>query len=59
MEQGFEQGMEKGIEKGIEKGFEQSKIEIAKKLLLAKVDLETISISTGLSVNEIKNIKED
>jgi predicted transposase/invertase (TIGR01784 family) len=59
MEQGFEKGMEKGIEKGFEKGVEQNKIKIAKNLLLAKVDLETISKSTGLSLNQIKSIKVD
>jgi hypothetical protein len=43
----------------LEQGERKAKIEIAKSLLLAKVDLETIAISTGISIEEIKNIKKE
>ncbi len=43
-------------EKGMEKGMEKRSIEIAKKLLEQKIDIKTISISTGLSEEEIKNL---
>jgi predicted transposase/invertase (TIGR01784 family) len=40
------------------KGIQKAKIQIAKNLLLAKVDIKTISDSTGLSDEEINDIKE-
>ena len=43
--------------KGIEKGRDKEKIEIAKNLLKAKVDIETIKLSTGLSRDEIESLK--
>jgi predicted transposase/invertase (TIGR01784 family) len=66
LEQGYERGMEKGLEKGIEKGLEkgmqqgklQEKLQIAKNLLLVDIDLETISKSTGLTIEQIKDIKQ-
>ena len=55
-EKGFKQGYDEGIEQGIEKGIEQNKIEIAKNLLDNNVDINIISLSTGLSQEEIKNL---
>ena len=55
-EKGFKQGYDEGIEQGIEKGIEKNKIEIAKNLLDNKVDINVISLSTGLSQEEIKNL---
>lgn len=55
-EKGFKQGYDEGIEQGIEKGIEQNKIEIAKNLLNNNVDINVISLSTGLSQEEIKNL---
>ncbi|CEH33427.1 Rpn family recombination-promoting nuclease/putative transposase [Romboutsia lituseburensis] len=46
----------KGIEKGIEKGEKNKAIEIAKSLLDV-LDLETIALKTGLSEDEITNLK--
>jgi predicted transposase/invertase (TIGR01784 family) len=43
-------------ERGRVDGEKNTKIEIAKNLLLAKVDLETIIKSTGLTIEEIKNL---
>ena len=48
--------LEKGIEKGIEKGEKNKAIEIAKSLLDV-LDLETIALKTGLSEDEITNLK--
>lgn len=53
----LENAERKGIEKGIEKGEYNKSIEIAKNLLIAGISNETISISTGLSVEEIENLK--
>lgn len=51
-EKGFKQGYDEGIEQGIEK----NKIEIAKNLLNNNVDINVISLSTGLSQEEIKKL---
>jgi predicted transposase/invertase (TIGR01784 family) len=50
-------GKIEGIKEGIEKGEKQAKIEIAKKSLSQGIDLNTISLITGLSVEEIKKLK--
>lgn len=55
-EKGFKQGYDEGIEQGIEKGIEKNKIEIAKNLLNNNVDINVISLSTGLSQEEIKKL---
>ncbi len=44
-------------EKGIEKGIEIEKINIAKGMLNENIDIDIISKITGLSIDEIKNIK--
>lgn len=59
LEQGIEQGLEQGIEQGIEKGIEQSKLEIAKKMLLETSDLDFISRTTDLSLEEIKKLQKE
>ncbi len=51
-------GIEEGIKKGIEKGKLEEKIEIAKNLLLANMDIEFISKTTGLSVEEIEELMD-
>ena len=56
IEKGIEKGLEQGIEKGLEQGKKQEKIEIAKNLLDI-LDLETISLKTGLSIKELQKIK--
>ena len=52
-----EQGVEEGIEKGIEKGSRNKQIEIAKNLLLATMETDFIVQVTGLSAEEIENLK--
>ena len=49
---------EKGMVKGIEQGAKLEKIEIAKKLLDV-LDDETISLKTGLSLEEVKEIRKE
>jgi predicted transposase/invertase (TIGR01784 family) len=51
-------GIRKGLEQGLEQGKKLEKIQIAKNLLLAKIDIKTISLSTDLTIEEIENIKE-
>jgi predicted transposase/invertase (TIGR01784 family) len=51
-------GIKKGIEKGKELGKNEAKIEIAKNLLKAGIDIETIQISTGLDIETIRNLRD-
>lgn len=50
------QGVDEGIKIGIEKGKKEGTISIAKKLKEQNVDIEIISKSTGLSIEEIKKL---
>ncbi|MDR2834116.1 MAG: hypothetical protein LBV67_10420, partial [Streptococcaceae bacterium] len=57
------QGVEdKGIQIGIARGIEQGKInntiDIAKNGIINGIDLNTISLMTGLSVDEIEKLKQ-
>jgi predicted transposase/invertase (TIGR01784 family) len=65
--EGVEKGLEKGREQGLEKGLEQGRAEgellatqaIAKNLLATGVDFETIAKVTGLSVQEITDLRNE
>lgn len=48
---------EEAIEKGVQRGMQQGKIEIAKKMLLDKFDIESISKYSGLNAQEIAALK--
>jgi predicted transposase/invertase (TIGR01784 family) len=48
---------EKGMEIGKAEGKAEEKIAIARNLLTQKIDINTISIATGLSEEEIKNLE--
>ena len=50
-------GFKEGIEQGLKEGSQQEKISIAKNLLKLKVDINSISQATGLSVEEIEKLK--
>lgn len=55
----IEEAHRQDIEEAKEYGISQSKIEIAKNLLsLKSLSLEDISIVTGLSIEEIENLKK-
>ena len=53
-EDGLEQGIQQGIEKGLEQGLEQGKLQMAKELKAAKVEVEIISRASGLTVEEVE-----
>ena len=53
---GIETGKQIGIETGKKIGIEAEKIEIAKNMLKKKLDINTISECTGLSLEEIQNL---
>ena len=54
---GFDKGLEVGIAQGIQQGIEERTIDIAKKLKEQNVDINIISKTTGLTEEEIKNLK--
>jgi predicted transposase YdaD len=56
-EEGFKDGIEQGIEQGIEKGAKLEKLVIARTSLTQGLDIKTTALITGLSIDEIKNIK--
>ena len=53
----FTTSVEKGIEQGIEQGIAKNKLDVARKLLEKNVSLDIISESTGLTIEEINNLK--
>ena len=54
----FDKGLEKGMQKGIEKGKNEEKLSIVHNMLDKGLDIALISEITGLSVSEIRKIKE-
>ena len=58
-QEGREEGRQEGIKEGEVRGEDRKKIEIAKKMLEAKVDIEKISEFTGLTIEEVEKLKED
>ena len=56
---GFEDGQKAGLEDGQKIGFENGKRKIAENLLKLGIDIAKISEATGLTVEEIKNLKND
>ena len=49
--------IQEGFEQGIEQGIEQQTIELTKNMLKENIDINQISKITGLSINEINNLK--
>ena len=55
-QKGIEKGLQKGLQKGLKEGAKKEKVEIAKNLLDI-LDDETISIKTGLKIDDIKYLR--
>ena len=51
--------LEEAKEQGIEQGIEQRNIEIAKNLIKENINIELISKTTGLSIEEVKKIQSN
>ncbi|MCU7198000.1 Rpn family recombination-promoting nuclease/putative transposase [Turicibacter sanguinis] len=58
-EKGIQKGIEEGVKQGLEQGAKQRNIEIAKNLTQNGLDNELISKSTGLSIEEVKEIRKE
>ena len=69
IEDAFKEGVEKGIKEGVEKGIKEgkteglkegeknSKIQIAKKMMSKNMNISEIIEFTGLSENDLENLK--
>jgi predicted transposase/invertase (TIGR01784 family) len=57
-EVGIQKGIEQGIAKGLEQGENQAKVQIVKSSLKQGLDIKTISLITGLNIEEIESIKK-
>ena len=55
-EKGLKKGLKQGEEKGLKKGLKQGKEEMAKILLQSGVDINIISQSSGLTIEEIQKL---
>ena len=58
-EKGIKEGIKEGIQTGIQKGIKTNRIEIAKKMLSEKIDINIIIKITELTKEEIEDIKNN
>ncbi|MEG4507862.1 Rpn family recombination-promoting nuclease/putative transposase [Microcoleus sp. F6_B4] len=58
LRKGIEEGMQQGMQQGIQQGMREKALEIARQLLNV-LDNQTISQTTGLSVEDIQNLREE
>ena len=56
-QQGLLEGIEQGIEKGLKKGIEKTNIDNARKMLELNMDLDVIRKITGLTIEQIKSLR--
>ena len=57
--EGMEKGMKQGMEKGMEKGLEQRSLEIARKMLAKGMDVASVMEITGLSAEQMQQLKAE
>ena len=57
IEKGMELGMEKGMKKGMAKGMNQKALDIARNMLADGVDINLIMKYSGLTQEQIENLK--
>ena len=56
---GYDDGKEEGKAEGLEEGAKKEKIEIAKNLLKDGISIEVVSKNTGLSIEELEELKKE
>jgi len=57
IQQGIQQGLQQGIQQGIQQGLKTASIQFAKNALAKGFTVQDIAGITGLSEDEIKNLK--
>ncbi len=55
----MKQGMEKGMKQGMEKGLEQRSLEIGRKMLAKGMDAASVMEITGLSAEQMQQLKAE
>jgi predicted transposase/invertase (TIGR01784 family) len=55
---GLKQGLKQGLSQGLTQGLTQGKLEVAKNLIQNGVDENIISISTDLTIEEVRELKK-
>ncbi len=58
IQQGVQQGIQQGVQQGLQQGRELERQKIAASLLAEGMNIEKISVLTGLSVEELRNIAQ-
>jgi predicted transposase/invertase (TIGR01784 family) len=58
IEQGIQIGLKQGLKQGLSQGLTQGKLEVAKNLIQNGVDENIISISTDLTIEEVRELKQ-
>jgi predicted transposase/invertase (TIGR01784 family) len=58
-EKGREEGKKEGREEGIQQGIKTRNLEIAKNMLAHQIDMASIAAVTGLSMEEIEQLKKE
>ncbi len=58
-EEGLKEGREEGLKEGEEKGERGRAVKIARTMLMSGVDVEVVSNMTGLSLEDVKKLKEE
>jgi predicted transposase/invertase (TIGR01784 family) len=58
LKQGLKQGLSQGLTQGLSQGLTQGKLEVAKNLIQNGVDENIISISTDLTIEEVRELKK-
>lgn len=56
IERGLKKGIEQGIQQGIQQGQRSKQTEIAKNLLKENIDINIISLATGLNIDELNKL---
>ena len=54
-----EEGVKQGLQQGLQQGMQQGIYNVAKNMLVNSMDLNSIKIATGLSMEQIKKIEKE
>ena len=59
LQKGLHKGLQQGLQKGLEQGAKQEKLEIAKKLIQNGLDNNFIIETTGLTLDEVRELRKE
>jgi predicted transposase/invertase (TIGR01784 family) len=58
-EAGIQEGIQEGIQQGIQEGIQQARLEDAQRMLAEGIDISTVQRITGLSENQVLELKDN